>query len=673
MSMYRQLLLIIILLTTACTTLPNNAQTTGPLSSLANHSSDNRIDFSNAQLSVTIDELSLDAGESTEFLIDAKLGEKFDMRIEADPELQIANAAFNPAGELLMSGHGRALDWRSTRTTRGDFRVQITNENESAISYALRVRRTLPTVDQIKLDDLLAKFNAADITVTHAPSVQRPTEFDELYGEEIATREILRLTEPWHRVDVYIFADEATAAEAATLIEPGSNRLTRTMDGVTKVVELYADSGSSPLWWQTGPFLLYSASPEPIVSEQVGTALGDPLGKLATDSVNVRLRNDSDAAWQDVTLQVEDESIVIGELVSGVSGYRELPTDQAVMVSVTHDGETYNAQIEPLTVGSYIIDLILNEDDLLARPFQDQEYFASVELIDVTWTWQRVEYADSSTYTPYTSPTFSPTLKFGTATTPNFGEAGQLYSGNWGCNGMGGLYFVNEYNEFLALGGGSTMMFCGEAEMESESIGATLLSAAHRFERIDNELHLITLAGDRMIFTPQAEILADAQIYLDIINGWGGTNTPFLVVAETKSRPSGISEAEASAGIQALFPDRGEPSTTLSTESIETFFLQQTGDAVKIELPNDDIQLISKSELEALFADGDEAGWQAIQEQYPGVGVIFAFSDVGFFGDKALVYYEVWTGGSIAPYYSIRFKTDDSWQGNMTSLFGFQE
>ena len=674
-------ILFIISLTTACTVAPNSLQITGPTSPLTHSTDENRINFPADQLSVTLDNLSLMAGESTEFLVDATLGEQFTMRIQTDPELQITNAVFDPAGEPLMSGYGRMLDWRSTRTATGDFRIRITNESGTAITYDLVVRRSLFTTDQIKLDDLLAKFNAAGVEVTHTPSVQRKTAFDSLFQREMATREILRLSEPQHRVDVYIFADEATASEAAGVIEFGSNRLTRTVDGETRFIELYADAGSAPLWWQDEPFILYSASPDPVVAEQVTAVLGDHLGKPAADTVSVRLRNEeSGETWQDVTLQWDDKSSEISDLVPGIGGYRAVPADQSVTVSITHDGQPYSAQIPPLDAGSYMVDLLLNDGELLARPFRDDEFFVAADLIDVTWTWQRVEYADGSVYTPYTSLTFTPAIRFGIDTSPNFGEAGQQLSGNLGCNGMGALYFANTQGDLLVSPGTMTSMLCGDEEMESETIGSTLLQSAYRYERSSGELHLITPDGDRMILRQERTLTATSQIYVDIINGWSGTNTSFLVVAKTKTRPDGVTEAEAIAGIQELFPDRGEPDLTISAEEIQRFFLQQTGVLVKIALPNGEPQLISETELETLFSDGDEAGWQAVQERYPGVEAIFAFSDVGFLGDdvssmdeKILVYYEVRTSSGVSPYYSLRFKTGGSWQGGMTSLFRDQE
>ncbi|MEM8536197.1 MAG: hypothetical protein AAGF95_35555, partial [Chloroflexota bacterium] len=275
--------LFIILYATACTS---------PETGLSPPDNGNtRIVFGEEQTTVKYDDLSLAPGESSHFVIAADTGDEYSFEIDLNQEVQLASEVRDPNGEQLSSGHGRVLDWRSSRTTSGDFRVILTNESDAAIAYGVTTTRTLPTANQLKLDDLIAKFVTADISVKHAPSVQQPTVFDELYGQDVTTEEILYFDFPHQRVDVYIFTDEQMALEATDTIKRGANQLVRDSDQVP----LNITNGSIPLWWRDGPFLLYTTGPDGDLEQKLTTVLGPPLGTPTTDSVNLRISNRTDS------------------------------------------------------------------------------------------------------------------------------------------------------------------------------------------------------------------------------------------------------------------------------------------------------------------------------------------------------------------------------------------
>lgn len=367
------------------------------------------------------------------------------------------------------------------------------------------------------IEDLLAKFEAAGVAATYeppryipTPSGQMPyiprnesppprrlTDFNELFGREIATHGMLRLDKT-RRVNIYLFADEATAQECAALIEPGSNRLVRTVNGETKVVKLHFYDWI-PSWWQEGPLLLYSINPES--TAQLIPVLGIPLREPPTGAVALRVNNSSDTTWQNVTFAWDGESLVYGQLVPGMGGYRALPPKRPVELTLDAHGKTLSTEIRPLLAGSNRAELTVQNDTLFARLFRDIEFAVATDLIGVTWTWERAEYADGSTYIPSTLPKFAPHLRFGGAERHKGSMLGNSFQGNMGCNIMWGYCFVNQEKEILFTHISRTNKGGTSDAIESETRGFAFLHAAYRYEKPRDELHLITLAGDRMILS----------------------------------------------------------------------------------------------------------------------------------------------------------------------------
>ena len=350
-----------------------------------------RIVFGEQQTTVKQKGLSIKPGISAYFLIASDMGIKYSFEVDLDQDVQMTSEVRHPSGEKLMSGREHTLDWRSSRTIRGDFRVILTNEGNTTITYSVTITRTLPAANQLKLDNLLAKCIARSISVEHAYSVQWPTIFDKLYGQEIATQEVLHFDYPRQRVDVYIFANEKVAQEVARIIEPGANYLVQG----TNREKLYITNGSIPLWWQDGPFLLYTTGPDVDLEQKLTTVLGDPLGATTPDSVNIRISNRTNNTLTNVRLWSDTDERVFVELWSGVSGYHSLAMEDTFAVAAEYEGQISTTEMAALPPGDYTLDILAtNNHQLLFRFFNDRNFYIATNLIDQNWLWQYTDLAD---------------------------------------------------------------------------------------------------------------------------------------------------------------------------------------------------------------------------------------------------------------------------------------
>ena len=619
--------LFIILYATAC------ASQEGGLTSSDN--GDTRIIFEEQQTMVEHDDLSLAPGESSHFLIAADTGDAYSFAIDLDQDVQLASEVRDPNGEQLTSGHGHLLDWRSSRTTSGDFRVILTNEGDAAIAYGVTTTRTLPTANQLKLDDLIAKFVTADISVKHTPSVQQPTVFDELYGQDVTTEEILYFDFPHQRVDVYIFTDEQMALEATDTIERGANQLVRGSDQVP----LHITNGSIPLWWRDGPFLLYTTGPDDDLEQKLTNVLGPPLGTPTTDSANLRISNRTDSTLTNVRLWSDTDEIVFAELLAGVSGYYPLAVEDTFAVSAEYEGQISTAEMAALSSGDHTLDILAMENKLLIRTFDDRDFYTATDLIDQNWVWQHTDLADGSRFTPVLSTLTPSYLRFGTATIIDTGESGLSYGGNMGCNGMGGTYFVTPNDDLLLNPPFSTDMLCEDEAMVGEYFWKERITSIYRYTVDGDTLRLFVANGDVFVFEREVEMSDENRIYRDILSEWGN-DAPILVVAESAAGQQGATPDDIRATLTELFGHRADD---MQTETVDDFLARNdTPTALPDVLTLDaNITFVTQAELDELFANGTEAGWEAIAAQYNNVKWIFTFSLPGFnaAGDQAIVYY----------------------------------
>jgi hypothetical protein len=345
-----------------------------------------RIVFEDQQSFIERNGLALGPGESATFLLAAAGVDRYTFQIYVDYDIQFASEVRHPNGELLISGYARALDWHSSRTASGDFRVILTNESAEDVTYRISAARTLPTADQTALEDLLARFTAAGVAVEHAPSIQRDTIFDRLYGREISILEILYIEESQQSVDVYIFADEQTAQEAAAQIEPGANYLVWRSDNSVDSLPLDITTGSIPLWWLSDRFVLYTTGPNAALEQKLTTVLGDPLGVPAADSVSIRVHNRTGGTLSNVRIRSGADEAALPDMSPGVSGYHTLASDSAITISAEYRSQASTIEIGTLPSGAYLLDMLaVKNNRLLARPFDNRNYYVATDLIDQNW------------------------------------------------------------------------------------------------------------------------------------------------------------------------------------------------------------------------------------------------------------------------------------------------
>jgi hypothetical protein len=245
-----------------------------------------------------------------------------------------------------------------------------------------------------------------------------------------------------------------------------------------------------------------------------------------------------------------------------------------------------------------------------------------------------------------------------------------------GCNNIGGTYFANADGALLISAGFSTSMLCEEAAMESEDFWRLSVPLVYRYAIEGDRLRLFVANGDTFVFAREGEISAENRIYRSILSGWGSA-TPILIVAESAAGRPGATPADIRATLDSLFGDSPEDSLKLQADTVDDFLARNAAPSALAEVLalDADMIFIDPAELDALFADGEDAGWEALAAQYDGAETIFTFSLPGFdaTGHHALVYYGVRYRGFAGGYYALKFNSGDDWHGGATSLAWSEE
>ncbi len=289
------------------------------------------------------------------------------------------------------------------------------------------------------------------------------------------------------------------------------------------------------------------------------------------------------------------------------------------------------------------------------------------KLLATDWRWHGAKLADGHTVEPFTSTTFHPSIRFTVEPAPNEGEIGFVFTGNMGCNGMGGTYAADASGRFEIYGVGSTQMLCEDERMAGDLLWTELAPRLNRLEFEGDEMHLMTSDGDVFLFLPEGEVSAENDIYAAIINDWLGNDDAYLIVSDSSFNQAGVSEAETRQQINSLFPKRDEIEG-ISAELLDSFFANQS-DTLDLALPNGDASFITQTELDTIFADSSGQGWQTLTERYPDLQLIFTFSNIGYSDSEALVYYAIHTPNQQAGYYARHFAGPFGFDGgNETSL-----
>lgn len=271
------------------------------------------------------------------------------------------------------------------------------------------------------------------------------------------------------------------------------------------------------------------------------------------------------------------------------------------------------------------------------------------DLLVGTWLWRTTEFSDGNTFTPVSWDTFTPHIRF-TA-------EHQQYGGNVGCNHLGGEFTAYTDGRIKLQIGASTLMLCSDDIMAAETLWMENDGNITEYIVTDDELHLLTDAGDRFIFEREGEVSVESRIYTAILNDWGSENEgTHLIVDKTAFNQEGVSASDTRGDVL----DKFEVSDAL----LDAFFAAQNDAPITIEFPNGDVPLLNKAKYDALFSEGDTAGWEAFKTEYPNVEMIFTFSHIGFTDDEALVYFSVHMPHFHGGYYSHRSQPDSGYRAN---------
>lgn len=208
-----------------------------------------------------------------------------------------------------------------------------------------------------------------------------------------------------------------------------------------------------------------------------------------------------------------------------------------------------------------------------------------------------------------------------------------------GCNGMSGTYFVNTNSDLLFNGGISTDMLCEDEAMAGEYFWNGRITSIYRYMVDEDTLRLFVANGDVFVFVREAEMSDENRIYRSIISR-RGNNTTILVTAKSAAGQPGATPDDIRATLTNLFSNPGDD---MQTETVDNFLERNEtpialADVLTLEA---NIVFVDSAEIDELFANGTEAGWEVITTQYNDVKWIFTFSLPGFnaAGDQAIVYY----------------------------------
>lgn len=396
--------------------------------------------------------------------------------------------------------------------------------------YTIEIRGDLLLVNfepdsaaaETSLDPLIATLQEAGATVTYEPSIQRENIFAALFGATVATREILQVNGA--RVDVYVFADETAAQNAAASIERGGNSFSYPQPDST-VERVFADTaiGMTPRWWLYQQFIVHQGGPynplDTAVVDLISTALDTtPLYDPSTppDTVQIRLFNLSQHDFDHVTIDFPSGPIGFGSLpAQRQSAYHRV--DEAYhygTLHITADGQTYDliaidyVDETPLQAGYYTYLLDLVEGQVVQAVLADGVAAASdAALLDKTWYWAALRRADGTTHTPVAVEEL-PALTFTTDGDPN--QPGLMFGGYDGCNWIGGAYWVSEYG-YLVIGNvGGTERGCGAA-LDSAQLLHDALRGINTYTITADSLTLYTATGDELLFTLEPPSLELAE------------------------------------------------------------------------------------------------------------------------------------------------------------------
>jgi heat shock protein HslJ len=211
------------------------------------------------------------------------------------------------------------------------------------------------------------------------------------------------------------------------------------------------------------------------------------------------------------------------------------------------------------------------------------------------------------------------------------GEVG----GSTGCNHYGASYQINDTQLTLTKELVSTAALCSdERGNRRERAFLAGLEAATSYAIADHQLTIAHPDGE-LIFQAQPDQAGnEIAVYAELLRGWQGGQEQLVILNEIRTGAPGSDIDETGNVVQQQF---GSILPLWENFRAKNSAPQVITGTLDIGFPT---TFISTAEVEALFANGEQAGWPAFRQRYPGAQRIFSLSRVGFnaAGDEALVY-----------------------------------
>ena len=245
-----------------------------------------------------------------------------------------------------------------------------------------------------------------------------------------------------------------------------------------------------------------------------------------------------------------------------------------------------------------------------------------------------------------------------------FFQDGEVY-GSTGCNDYGGSYQLNNLEITMLSPFTVTEVECIDAvAQEREAQFLTGMQAAQSYE-ISGDVLTITYPEGELVFRIKEDTTADPNaVYEALLRQWQGEREAFVVLNETRfNAPDQDMDATIDT-LQELPPLSDEGSTLDETLLIDfrekNAELQSLDSTFLIDFPT---IFMNQADIDDIFVDGEEAGWQTFNERFGNTDGYIALSNVGFSegGNEALVYLELHSPNDIGGFYSQLFLQNGTW------------
>ncbi|NOK76875.1 MAG: hypothetical protein GFH24_608316n70 [Chloroflexi bacterium AL-N5] len=245
------------------------------------------------------------------------------------------------------------------------------------------------------------------------------------------------------------------------------------------------------------------------------------------------------------------------------------------------------------------------------------------------------------------------------------GTLGGSVEGSTGCNDYSGSYRIDNFQITVPSAFTNTEAECiDDTAREQEEQFLTGIQTAESY-RIDGDVLTITHPDGELVFRVKGDTSADPNaVYATILREWQGARDAFVVLNETRFNTPDQDMDATIAALQELPPLSDEVATldeTLLTDFREKNAESQSLDSTfSIDFPT---IFMNQADIDDIFVDGEEAGWQTFNERFGNTDGYVALSNVGFSegGNEALVYLELHSPDDTAGFYNTLFLQNGTW------------